>query len=311
MKIDDFKFTVSEGEIALNFNDGQTRTYKFDKVTPKVAKTIEIASGVTVDGDFLFVRNERINIADIDAVFDSGFSTYLLTGNERKYITITLNAIDGEMAKRIAKYCPHLTEFNDNVFIVKNKITAFLVDVKSNSKRTKNDFSSYSVGAVVGNFFVPVSWEKDFDDAVIKCYDLEIQQAVAFDNAPLPDKDGIISADNSKIDLTAAKAIYADEYCNVMITDVHGEGYKIHTFSDALTARRYIQMSAKFNPNMAEIVNNVYVDKSSINYFYVDNTPTDYKVVMVFNRDCRLSLNHFQNSFDAFKSKNKLNKLWN
>ena len=168
MNIKNFKFTVSEDEITLNFNDGQTRTYKFDKVTPKVAKTIWITSGVTVDGDFLFFGNERINISDIDAIYDSAFSTYLLTGNERKYITSTLNDIDGEMAKRIAKYCPHLTEFNDNVFIAKNKITGFLVDVKPNSKRTKNDFAGFNIGAVVGNSFVPVSCEKDFDNATIK-----------------------------------------------------------------------------------------------------------------------------------------------
>ena len=151
MNIKNFKFTVSEDEITLNFNDGQTRTYKFDKVTPKVAKTIWITSGVTVDGDFLFFGNERINISDIDAIYDSA-----------------LNDIDGEMAKRIAKYCPHLTEFNDNVFIAKNKIEDFLVDVKSNSKRTKNDFAGFNIGAVVGNSFVPVSWEKDFDNATIK-----------------------------------------------------------------------------------------------------------------------------------------------
>ena len=178
MKMDDFKFTVSEGEITLNFSDGQTRTYKFDKVTPKVAETIEITSGVTVEGDWLLFGNEKINISDIDAVFDSGFSTYLLTGNERKYITSTLNDIDGEMAKRIAKHCPHLTEFNDNVFIAKNKITCFLVDVKSNSKRTKNDFAGFNIGAVVGNSFVPVSYEKDFDDAVIKRDELCITYCV-------------------------------------------------------------------------------------------------------------------------------------
>ena len=174
MKIDDFKFTVSEGEITLNFNDGQTRTYQLVDTPTK----INITSGVDIKGDWLLFKNEKINISDIDAVFDSEFSTYLLTGGERKYITSTLNDVVGEMAKRIAKYCPRLTEFNDNVFIAKNKIEDFLVDVKSNSKRTKNDFAVFNIGAVVGNSFVPVSYEKDFDDAVIKCEEFCITYCV-------------------------------------------------------------------------------------------------------------------------------------
>ena len=146
------------------------------------------------------------------------------------------------------------------------------------------------------------------DEETAKAFTKEFQSVTEYDGAPLPDKDGILSTGDLKINLADAKAIYADDYCNVMITDVHAEGYKIHTFGDALTARRYIQMSAKFNPNMKEIIHNIYVDERSISYFYVDDAPTDYKVVMVYNRGCRLSLKHFKSVFDAFSFKNELTK---
>lgn len=156
---------ISNDTVQIIHDDGKTLTYK---LVSNPAKTLNITSGVDVAGNWLLFENEKINIADIDAVFDENFSTYLLTGSERKYITSTLNDINGEMAKRIAQYCPHLTEFNDNVFIVKNKIKDFLIDAKSNYNRTKNHFAGFNIGAVVGKSFVPVSWEKNFDDAVIK-----------------------------------------------------------------------------------------------------------------------------------------------
>lgn len=153
MNIDDFKFTVSEGSITLTFSDGQTRVYKFDKVEPDA---IQIAAGVKVNGTDLEFADKSVALADINAVFESHYSTYLLADG-LYYVT---DAFDGA-AERITEYCPHLIELSDNTFIDKDEITDFLVDV-----RTVNGM--YTINAVVGICLIPVDDERNFMDAVKK-----------------------------------------------------------------------------------------------------------------------------------------------
>lgn len=168
MKIDNFKFTVSEDSITLSFNDGQTRVYKFDKVTDNLGKPVHITDGVTIKGSKLEFNGESVELADIVAIFDTDFSTYLLTDTDLKYITTKFNDVDGKIAKRIAEHIPHLTEFNDHTFIADVKIKDFIVDVKLSNT---NGSSGFIFGAVVGDFFIPVGLEKVFDDALLSCLD--------------------------------------------------------------------------------------------------------------------------------------------
>lgn len=144
---------ITDDEIRLTAKNWQIHVYKFDKVEPDA---IQIAAGVKVNGADLEFADKSVALADINAVFESHYSTYLLADG-LYYVT---DAFDGA-AERITEYCPHLIEFNDTTFIDKDEITDFLVDV-----RTVNGM--YTINAVVDICLIPVDDERNFMDAVKK-----------------------------------------------------------------------------------------------------------------------------------------------
>ena len=124
---------------------------------------------------------------------------------------------------------------------------------------------------------------------------------IKYDGAPLPDNNGIVSVGNSKVDLSNAKSIYIDDYGNVVV-----EGHNLPTFASASMTHDYIQLLAGFNPHMLEVIENVFVDTTTVNLIYVDKTSVGYDVIIVLNDNSMLKLREFNEVYSAFEFKNKI-----
>ena len=131
----------------------------------RASKPTAITNGVSIAGDVLKTPEYSIGLEKINALYDDNFNTYILTDNERREVTSTLNAIDGKMAERIAPHVAQLTEIG-NIFVNKDKITGFKVGAKS-------DKNSHTVYVEIGKYVLPVSFTHTLQGALQKCYELK------------------------------------------------------------------------------------------------------------------------------------------